>query len=549
MSEEYAGKMAAAPFDRSDADFIMRTSDGVEFRVHRLILSMASSVFEGMFSIPKPSALLSDPNIPDISIPEDSETIDLYLRICYPLIDPEVPTLLLLRKVVTAGFKYDAPMVVHAMKRELRQPRFMDKDPLHVFVIACLWEWEEEAKVAAENVALAGIMVGLFPELLDEISAGAYYRLQKLGRTRRRSKNKASEPRHSVNFNGILPLCRRLPLREPPVRNAIPFTPQYPFTSIDGADVILRTTDSVDFFVHRTIINFASPTFFDTLVQERTMSEERDQDVEHRAVHLVSEDSDVLDVLLRMCYPVEHPHIASAEVYLDVAFAAHRYQFRKVEQTLLKSWSEYSKGAPLRFYFAAVQCGWQAEAKACALQLVTTLSPGDMDNAYVPEMEAASSVPYRHLISYAQACRKAAKTDFQLSDLPGRRCPFPSNCHIRYPTTVSTSTPPFWLSSHLNAVKIDLATKSSTDILTSHIKLATILLTTMSDGTSCSETMMSPIESPACSALAQAPTTVASPSPLRCTRDSKVEWIIDLLQKYAAAVDKAVLEVELEMVV
>ncbi|TFK85766.1 hypothetical protein K466DRAFT_566416 [Polyporus arcularius HHB13444] len=501
MSEEYAGKMAAAPFDRSDADFIMRTSDGVEFRVHRLILSMASSVFEGMFSIPKPSALLSNPNIPDISIPEDSETIDLYLRICYPLIDPEVPTLLLLRKVVTTGFKYDAPMVVHAMKRELRQPRFMDKDPLHVFVIACLWEWEEEAKVAAENVALAGTMVGLFPELLDEISAGAYYRLQKLGRTRRH--------------------------------------------------VILRTTDSVDFFVHRTIITFASPTFFDTLVQERTMSEERNQAIEHRAVHLVSEDSGVLDVLLRMCYPAEHPHIASAEVYLDVAFAAHRYQFRKVEQTLLKSWSEYSKGAPLRFYFAAVQCGWQAEAKACALQLVTTLSPGDMDNAYVPEMEAASSVPYRHLISYAQACRKAATADFQLSDLPGRRCPVPSNCHLRYPTTVSTSTPPFWLSHHLNAVKIDLATKSSTNILTSHIILATILLTTMFDGTSCSETMMSPIESPACSALAQAPTTVASPSPPRCTRDSKVEWIIDFLQKYAAAVDKAVSElyyqVELEM--
>ncbi len=114
MSEEYASKMAAAPFDRSDTDFIMRTSDGVEFRVHRLILSMASSMFEGMFSIPKPSALLSDPNIPDISITEDSETIDLYLRICYPLIDPEVPTLLLLRKVVTAGFKYDAPIVVHA---------------------------------------------------------------------------------------------------------------------------------------------------------------------------------------------------------------------------------------------------------------------------------------------------------------------------------------------------------------------------------------------------------------------------------------------------
>ncbi|RPD73329.1 hypothetical protein L226DRAFT_446698, partial [Lentinus tigrinus ALCF2SS1-7] len=371
---------AAAPFDRNDADFMLRSSDNVEFRVHRLILSMASFVFESMFSMPKPPTLPSDPpGIPEISIPEDSETLDLFLRICYPLIDPEVQTLLLLRKVLTAGIKYDAPMVIHAMKRELRQPRFMDTQPLRAFAIACLCDLEEEAKIAAEISVVEGVVISKAsssPEV-DEISAGAYYRLLRLNRTRAAS------------------TLTPLPVVTPSLSS--------PFTSLnhDGADIVLHTKDSVDFFVHRVIVTFASPTFLSSLSKERTSEESENQ----RPVYLLAEDSHTTDILLRMCYPVDHPDIPSSDHYLDVACAAHRYGFCKVEQTLLRSWSEHATNAPLRFYFAAVQCGWEAEARACARQLVTTLSPKDLDDAYVPEMESVSSVPYRRLLSYAEACR------------------------------------------------------------------------------------------------------------------------------------------------
>lgn len=53
---------ADPPFDKASADCILRSADQahVDFRVYRLVLSLASSVFESMFSLP-------DSNIPSRS--------------------------------------------------------------------------------------------------------------------------------------------------------------------------------------------------------------------------------------------------------------------------------------------------------------------------------------------------------------------------------------------------------------------------------------------------------------------------------------------------
>ncbi|KAI0732150.1 hypothetical protein C8Q72DRAFT_753347, partial [Fomitopsis betulina] len=45
---------APAPFNRSSADVILRSSDLVDFRVRKGILAEASSVFDDMFGIPQP---------------------------------------------------------------------------------------------------------------------------------------------------------------------------------------------------------------------------------------------------------------------------------------------------------------------------------------------------------------------------------------------------------------------------------------------------------------------------------------------------------------
>ncbi|KAJ7750603.1 hypothetical protein B0H16DRAFT_1318583 [Mycena metata] len=50
------------PFDES-TDAILRSSDDLDFPVHRAVLSLASPFFRDMFSIPQPE---SEPKIPVI---------------------------------------------------------------------------------------------------------------------------------------------------------------------------------------------------------------------------------------------------------------------------------------------------------------------------------------------------------------------------------------------------------------------------------------------------------------------------------------------------
>jgi hypothetical protein len=40
---------AGQPFDDADADLVLRSADGVDFRVHRLFLRKAFDFFDGMF--------------------------------------------------------------------------------------------------------------------------------------------------------------------------------------------------------------------------------------------------------------------------------------------------------------------------------------------------------------------------------------------------------------------------------------------------------------------------------------------------------------------
>ncbi|KAI0698249.1 hypothetical protein BC835DRAFT_1466668 [Cytidiella melzeri] len=62
MSSENVGPdivIAGDPFNLPTADVVFRTSDHVDFHVHKLILSIASPFFTGMFSLPQPSSTLS----------------------------------------------------------------------------------------------------------------------------------------------------------------------------------------------------------------------------------------------------------------------------------------------------------------------------------------------------------------------------------------------------------------------------------------------------------------------------------------------------------
>ena len=70
--------------DSPTADIILRSSGPkiVEFRTHRAILSIASPIFEVMFSLPQPGI---EKSLPVCDLSEDAKTVEVLLRLIYPV--------------------------------------------------------------------------------------------------------------------------------------------------------------------------------------------------------------------------------------------------------------------------------------------------------------------------------------------------------------------------------------------------------------------------------------------------------------------------------
>jgi hypothetical protein len=72
-------------FDVSDADLVIRSSDFVDFRVHKLVLSMASPFFKDLL----PPYQLPDTETVDglhvVQLSEDSELLNSLLSMLYPV--------------------------------------------------------------------------------------------------------------------------------------------------------------------------------------------------------------------------------------------------------------------------------------------------------------------------------------------------------------------------------------------------------------------------------------------------------------------------------
>ncbi len=78
------------PFDAPDANLIIRSSDLVNFRVHKPVLAMASPFFKHLLSHPQPSDSEFFDELPVFQLPEDSELLNCLISILYP-VRPVIP--------------------------------------------------------------------------------------------------------------------------------------------------------------------------------------------------------------------------------------------------------------------------------------------------------------------------------------------------------------------------------------------------------------------------------------------------------------------------
>lgn len=71
------------PLDVPDANLIIRSSDMVNFRVHKPVLAMASPFFNDLLSHPQPSDSEFVDELPVVQLSEDSELLNYLISILY----------------------------------------------------------------------------------------------------------------------------------------------------------------------------------------------------------------------------------------------------------------------------------------------------------------------------------------------------------------------------------------------------------------------------------------------------------------------------------
>jgi hypothetical protein len=147
---------ASAPFDHAQADVILRSADGVEFRVFKLFLSLASPFFEALFGLPQAHDEVTDQEMKDglavIAMSEDSKTLDSFFRFCYPSTladDPSLENLTDGLSLLAAARKYSLDLIEKKVCQALANPKVLEAEPIRYFAIA------RNARLAHETITAA----------------------------------------------------------------------------------------------------------------------------------------------------------------------------------------------------------------------------------------------------------------------------------------------------------------------------------------------------------------------------------------------------------
>ncbi|KAJ7605382.1 hypothetical protein DFH06DRAFT_1348759 [Mycena polygramma] len=166
------------PFSNpDDGDVVLRSSDGADFYVQRAILSLMSSIFRTMFSIPQPTTTAA---VPIVDLQETSSSLDKALRFFYPAAEQIVATLQDLHEIIEILIsKYDMQSLVPMAKMHLKT--YIHYKPIGVYAVAFSYQWEDVGRMAAAECLKLPLRVhdseSEAPPELKYLTAGAYFNL------------------------------------------------------------------------------------------------------------------------------------------------------------------------------------------------------------------------------------------------------------------------------------------------------------------------------------------------------------------------------------
>ncbi|TBU44068.1 hypothetical protein BD309DRAFT_990543 [Dichomitus squalens] len=353
------------PFNEPSADIIICSSDNVTFRLHTVILSLASDFFKDMFSLPQPGVpSTSEPGeLPVLNVSESSDVLERLFRLCYPVDHPTLGTIHEVRSTLEAALKYQMAVAIKIAKRRLRS--LASADPLSVYAVACCFDLEAEAAAAAKEVLKQKLQTRYVPEL-EDLSIGAYHRLlsycERGGRVNDRFRFTFHTSGGGRNRQTPMstPSLTEASL-EPVAPNVLPETrtAPHPFDSTE-AEVTLVASDGMEFHVFKHILRLSSPVLTSKVSDIHPPSPLRVP---------LSEPSRILSLLLQLCYPVPEPRLSDLHDISAALIAAEKYEMQRachVLRAALTAKKDDVSEDPVLLYAAACRSGMRELATAAA---------------------------------------------------------------------------------------------------------------------------------------------------------------------------------------
>ncbi|GBE89526.1 predicted protein [Sparassis crispa] len=203
------------------------------------------------------------------------------------------------------------------------------------------------------------------------------------------------------------------------------------------ADIILRSSDRVDFRVKKAILAETS-SFFESMftlpqpslsVGEVTRIEADGSEADYKdglAVVHITEDSRTIDCLLRICYPLRNPVITDLSELRRLLTSATKYAMDEAVEILRERLYNLAQEIPLQVYAVAIQLNFEKEAREAAKHFLACQAPV----MYAPELEEISGGAYQRLLDYRRRCGKKAKglVSEEMRWLPAEDWPWFSCC-------------------------------------------------------------------------------------------------------------------------
>ncbi|KAI6141714.1 hypothetical protein BKA82DRAFT_166872 [Pisolithus tinctorius] len=182
-----------------------------------------------------------------------------------------------------------------------------------------------------------------------------------------------------------------------------------------NAEVILRSSDNVHFRVFKGNLALASPVFKDMFTLGAPVHVERPLNPYSLPVIPLSETGTVLDMLLRLIYPLTSPKLDSVGDIKTLVATVVKYDL--IEPAIHHATDlitrQYLQSSPVSLYAVACQYGWRNLAEKAARETLKTKDFG-RPGGYVAEFEDISAGDYLRLLEYHSACATAAhEIDFQ----------------------------------------------------------------------------------------------------------------------------------------